>query len=255
MVGDGKRCSTCKQIKNKDNFQKRKNQKDGLNYSCKECCYKDKKKIYTANTEKNKNLIIDPKYTKRCMQCREIKLAENFNKALARNDGLDIFCKPCKKQRKIKYIEKCEEKVLNTVYNDNDPKYCNGCGEDKFRKDFHECNASPDGLQPRCKECCALRINTSTNARARREYLKQYAPISEKDIKNMLESYEYKCAYCHIKVKRGINLHIDHKIPICRNGSHTIDNLAPACAKCNLRKHAKTDVEFIEYLSKKGSIC
>lgn len=38
---------------------------------------------------------------------------------------------------------------------------------------------------------------------------------------------------------------VDHKQPVCREGGHTASNLAIACCDCNLRKHAKTEFEFL----------
>ena len=50
----------------------------------------------------------------------------------------------------------------------------------------------------------------------------------------------FVCAYCratpaHIAYSR----HIDHIVPLSRGGSHTADNLAPACQKCNISKGAR----------------
>jgi 5-methylcytosine-specific restriction endonuclease McrA len=36
---------------------------------------------------------------------------------------------------------------------------------------------------------------------------------------------------------------LDHKIPLCRGGSHSEDNLAVACTPCNLRKGSKLPAE------------
>jgi 5-methylcytosine-specific restriction endonuclease McrA len=41
------------------------------------------------------------------------------------------------------------------------------------------------------------------------------------------------------------DLHLDHVIPLSRGGPHTPDNVAWACATCNLRKGAKTLEEFL----------
>ena len=38
--------------------------------------------------------------------------------------------------------------------------------------------------------------------------------------------------------------HVEHLIPLVRGGSHTLDNLAPSCASCNLSKGIKTLVEW-----------
>lgn len=48
------------------------------------------------------------------------------------------------------------------------------------------------------------------------------------------------CAYCRSKPYE----HLDHAIPISRGGTNWPANLRPACANCNLSKHAKTPAEF-----------
>jgi 5-methylcytosine-specific restriction endonuclease McrA len=49
-----------------------------------------------------------------------------------------------------------------------------------------------------------------------------------------------RCAYCG---KRAV-LHADHRLPLARGGSNVIENILPACARCNLRKAKMTDAEF-----------
>jgi 5-methylcytosine-specific restriction endonuclease McrA len=46
--------------------------------------------------------------------------------------------------------------------------------------------------------------------------------------------------WCHICWKRidGATCHIDHIVPLSKGGTHTRDNIAPACPECNLRKSA-----------------
>ena len=46
------------------------------------------------------------------------------------------------------------------------------------------------------------------------------------------------CYLCGTPVWRGVNLHMDHVVPIAKGGIHCADNLRPACAKCNTRKGA-----------------
>jgi len=52
------------------------------------------------------------------------------------------------------------------------------------------------------------------------------------------------CAYCGSNVL----IEIDHRIPLIRGGSNTIDNMLPACRSCNRRKNRKTEEEFRELL-------
>ena len=47
------------------------------------------------------------------------------------------------------------------------------------------------------------------------------------------------CHLCGTPVWRGVNLHMDHVVPISRGGLHCADNLRPACGPCNVRKGAR----------------
>ena len=49
-------------------------------------------------------------------------------------------------------------------------------------------------------------------------------------------AYKEKCAYCGIKSK---TLTQDHVTPLSKGGTHTPDNIVPACPTCNFRKHNK----------------
>jgi 5-methylcytosine-specific restriction endonuclease McrA len=53
------------------------------------------------------------------------------------------------------------------------------------------------------------------------------------------------CMYCG-----GQAQHIDHVIALSRGGSHSIGNLVPSCAACNLSKGSKTIMEWKIYKAK-----
>lgn len=53
------------------------------------------------------------------------------------------------------------------------------------------------------------------------------------------------CFYC--KEPLGGDYHIDHKIPIAKGGTHSLDNLVLACMPCNQEKHAKDVDEYREW--------
>ena len=44
------------------------------------------------------------------------------------------------------------------------------------------------------------------------------------------------CWMCGIPIQWGVNLHMDHVVPISRGGLHCSENLRPACPGCNLHK-------------------
>ncbi len=56
-----------------------------------------------------------------------------------------------------------------------------------------------------------------------------------------VDEFGHHCAYCY-----GIErITQDHLIPLSRGGSHTADNVVPACYSCNSSKGARTHVEFL----------
>ena len=57
----------------------------------------------------------------------------------------------------------------------------------------------------------------------------------------VLEKWQRKCAYCHV---REVRLEIEHIVPKSRGGSNRASNLTLACHGCNQRKGQRTAVEF-----------
>ena len=57
----------------------------------------------------------------------------------------------------------------------------------------------------------------------------------------LVAHYDSRCGYCGIRTDR---LEADHRTPISRGGLGTIDNVIPACVRCNRRKHDRTEAEF-----------
>jgi len=56
----------------------------------------------------------------------------------------------------------------------------------------------------------------------------------------LVQSHEGKCAYCG-----GLGpLEVDHRTPLSRGGTNSIDNVLPACANCNRKKGQLTEPEF-----------
>lgn len=56
----------------------------------------------------------------------------------------------------------------------------------------------------------------------------------------LLQDHDGRCAYCG----ETRLLTADHKIALARGGSNRIDNILPACRRCNQRKHTSSEREF-----------
>ena len=53
-----------------------------------------------------------------------------------------------------------------------------------------------------------------------------------------------RCIYCGISLYHGF--HIDHKIPVSKNGTNDIDNLQLLCPTCNMKKGVIPHTEYAE---------
>jgi 5-methylcytosine-specific restriction endonuclease McrA len=56
----------------------------------------------------------------------------------------------------------------------------------------------------------------------------------------LVDLWDGRCAYCGERAP----LQIDHRVPLARGGTNSIDNILPACGPCNRRKHSMFEQEF-----------
>lgn len=66
-----------------------------------------------------------------------------------------------------------------------------------------------------------------------------------------LKLQENECVYCTAKLTTSAS-HLDHRTPLSRGGTDDQSNLQVLCARCNSEKHAKTHVEYVEWLFSHG---
>lgn len=59
-------------------------------------------------------------------------------------------------------------------------------------------------------------------------------------VRRLFDLFERQCAYC----RNSPAVHLDHIMPLAKGGEHKIENLAPACARCNQSKNARLPEEF-----------
>jgi 5-methylcytosine-specific restriction endonuclease McrA len=62
----------------------------------------------------------------------------------------------------------------------------------------------------------------------------------------LLAHHAGACAYCGSRIL----IEIDHRTPLTRGGSNLIDNILPACRRCNRRKRTMTEEEFRDFLQR-----
>lgn len=91
------------------------------------------------------------------------------------------------------------------------------------------------------------RVWRAANIEKVREYKRKYQQLRRAALKTSVTNaptakqlrdlLAQPCYYCG-----GIATQIDHYTPLARGGTHTIENLRPACASCNHRKGAKLPI-------------
>lgn len=78
----------------------------------------------------------------------------------------------------------------------------------------------------------------------RRSKEKQAGKLTIKTIKEVYDENikrfgELTCIYCINNCEN--DWHLEHKIPLCRNGTNAKENLTIACPDCNWKKARKTE--------------
>lgn len=68
------------------------------------------------------------------------------------------------------------------------------------------------------------------------------------DVAEIIKMQKHKCAYCRGSVKE--KYHVDHIVPIVKNGKNDRSNLQILCPSCNHKKHSKDPIDFARSMGK-----
>ena len=151
---------------------------------------------------------------KRCSVCGKYKLITNFSDKSSK-------CKPCKiEYSKQKYERNPDKKREYRIKNINKIRE----REKIYRRE------NPD------KMCIK-----SARYHARKMALP--ATFTESQWKHALEYFDYKCAYCGVRLEKA---HQEHFIPVSKGGGYTRHNIVPSCKRCNFSKSNKDPFVWLE---------
>lgn len=67
------------------------------------------------------------------------------------------------------------------------------------------------------------------------------ATLTKEEWDKIKEVFGYRCYYCG---REDVPLEQEHKTPLSRGGPHTRENVVPACRRCNMHKHTRTESEY-----------
>lgn len=223
-----KRCSKCGEIKprTEEHFQKHKTTRDGFRPECKACTAAAKHAYYWADPEKRRKAKRDG-YAKDPEKYRQ--RTRDFKK-----DNPE-YSKEYNKKWKANHPE-YDWRGYHREWERNNPDKTKKYNQDTRKK--HPLIMRMRGRISMMKSK-AKRLN------------KDIGDWRRADLLRMHEEQNGKCAYCGITISWNMphDIHVDHIQPLSKGGSNELDNLALACADCNL---SKGDNLLTDWMVKRG---
>ena len=86
-------------------------------------------------------------------------------------------------------------------------------------------------------------VRSRNHRRARKARLRSSVGYSANDLAAQFERQHGTCYWCQERLPEK-GYHADHVIPLVLGGCNDISNVVVACARCNLKKHAKHPMDF-----------
>lgn len=178
-----------------------------------------------------------------CSGCYTSKSLEEFHRCRSNPDGWQYKCKEC--NRVVRLILKDKHNARR-----RELRRANAQTEKLVRARSYRRNAetnrkrnrlwrklNPEKQSAACKQWRRLnpeRVLQHNNDRRARlaGCVGKFTPV---EWKQKCKEYDHRCAYC--RQRRLLTRH--HVMPVSRGGANTIDNIVPACRRCNCRIKTK----------------
>lgn len=220
-----------------------------------------------------------------CTHCKVEKARSEFFKASCCKDGLRGECKQCVAEKQKIYnldnADKIAAKKKETYHSEeNKPRMVErraayyASNRERIKKssrEYHAANASK--ISARRKTILSkTRLQKAAWSAKNQERLKEirsawYAKNREKlrpsrkaakarrraagstdrhTVDALILAQRGRCACCGKSAGHGAPYHLDHIVPVSRGGTNERGNLQILCPLCNLQKHAKDPIDFMQ---------
>lgn len=182
---------------------------------------------------------------RRCRPCNNASQAI-YRKANADKLNADSMLRYYANYEKSKAVKKkSKEKHAEKIKEDGKKYYIKNKAQCKLRTDkWAENNREKRRLIYKTwydKKPEAVRVSTQ-NRRSRKKLAT--GTLSKDIAQKLFKLQKGKCPCCNKSL--GTNYHIDHIIPLALGGSNSDDNVQLLRSFCNLQKHAKHPIDFMQ---------
>ena len=157
----------------------------------------------------------------------EVKSLEFFSKDIKDRLGISRWCKVCMKSYQQKLASEKKEKTKHYSFG-----VCCRCKKARLE-------TSKFCLKCLVEQTLKRAVLRSENIPALKRQELVTALIKK------LEKSEYSCFYTGLKLVPGLNLSLDHRIPIQKGGTTNLENLEWVHSGINSLKNDRTEKEFI----------
>jgi 5-methylcytosine-specific restriction endonuclease McrA len=172
-----------------------------------------------------------PPSSKICPVCKANKPSSEYYKNSKAKDGITYQCKECakahvakqrallpksvQKQRSSASYQRHKEKRLETSR--------------QYRANNRQ---AVSAMTLRWKHANKARVTASEEKRRARKKSAESTGVTPDQWAEILEQFNHCCAFC---LEPGTSM--DHFRPLARGGTHSVENVVPACGSCNASKH------------------
>lgn len=142
-----------------------------------------------------------------CCTCRKEKALSEFYKNKSTADGHCKICRQCSKEYSKEYYNKNRKpKKINEKlkrFEETDMLFCNKCGKEKHKDEFHKSKANKTGYTTTCKECNNKRskINGDKNREKQREYGRNWRIQNQEKQREYSRRKREKIGYSDVYLK------------------------------------------------------
>lgn len=195
---------------------------------------------------------------KTCAKCSQSKPEEAYNKSKQMKDGLFSWCRECKKAyeqtpasqaRRAKYYQANRAWLLplNRQWELDNADRKREINRESRRKRY---KANPEKYKAYSKAYRQANPDKYSEWDKTNRVRRAGAPgkFTHAEWLDKLLEFNYHCAYCLNPFTEDKPPTQDHMLPLTRGGTHTADNIVPACVGCNSQKRTRTPLEFLNYM-------